>query len=284
MTTTANCQRMQAKNWRDLLPTGVGVFQEDFSTELSLYYCVYKTLFLHIVLIRYLSWFKIYSLVSKMKIIPFVFTIHFRTASLRIKHELNFFIVYAALKTWKYSSISFSCTCSITSGAIQQGVPTKVCLTFSREISLPVANHADTPKSAICTVPSSPKRILPALISLKNIVIKCYIHDSNIYLWIWPLLWKYSSPLSTSLRTVAIVASSKTPCLQFDVFILCLIISKRLPPKTNNDNINNTVSSTRFTCIQSVCGKYFFRSISFRLKLNFRIKLAWFSIFGVMLK
>lgn len=70
-------------------------------------------------------------------------------------------------------------TCSITSGAIQQGVPTKVCLTFSREISLPVANQADTPKSAICTVPSSPKRILPALISLQNIMFNAINRNMN---------------------------------------------------------------------------------------------------------
>jgi hypothetical protein len=60
-------------------------------------------------------------------------------------------------------------TCSITSGAIQQGVPTNVCLTFCRDKSLPVANHAETPKSAIWTVPSSPSKIFPALISLRTI-------------------------------------------------------------------------------------------------------------------
>ena len=40
-----------------------------------------------------------------------------------------------------------SITCSITSGAIQQGVPTNVCLTESRVMSFPVASHALTPKS-----------------------------------------------------------------------------------------------------------------------------------------
>jgi hypothetical protein len=58
-------------------------------------------------------------------------------------------------------------TCSITSGAIQQGVPTNVCRTFCLERSLPVANQADTPKSAICTVPSSPSKMLPAFTSLQ---------------------------------------------------------------------------------------------------------------------
>lgn len=38
-------------------------------------------------------------------------------------------------------------TCSITSGAIQQGVPTKVFLTLFRVISPPVAKKALTPKS-----------------------------------------------------------------------------------------------------------------------------------------
>lgn len=38
-------------------------------------------------------------------------------------------------------------TCSMTSGAIQQGVPTNVCLTVSRVKSFPVASHALTPKS-----------------------------------------------------------------------------------------------------------------------------------------
>lgn len=45
------------------------------------------------------------------------------------------------------SHLVFRLTCSMTSGAIQQGVPTKVCLTVSLVMSLPVANHALTPKS-----------------------------------------------------------------------------------------------------------------------------------------
>lgn len=46
------------------------------------------------------------------------------------------------------SHFVFRLTCSMTSGAIQQGVPTKVCLTVSLVMSLPVANQALTPKSA----------------------------------------------------------------------------------------------------------------------------------------
>ncbi len=53
-------------------------------------------------------------------------------------------------------------TCSMTSGAIQQGVPTKVCRDLARERSPPAASHADTPKSAIWIWPSVPRRMLPA--------------------------------------------------------------------------------------------------------------------------
>uniref|UniRef100_A0A182NWP6 Uncharacterized protein n=1 Tax=Anopheles dirus TaxID=7168 RepID=A0A182NWP6_9DIPT len=64
----------------------------------------------------------------------------------------------SALKSYPWS-------CSITSGAIQHGVPTNVWRTFCRERSPPVASHALTPKSAIWTVPSSPSSMLPALMS-----------------------------------------------------------------------------------------------------------------------
>ncbi len=58
-------------------------------------------------------------------------------------------------------------TCSMTSGAIQHGVPTNVCRTESLTRSLPVANQALTPKSAIITDPSEPSNMFPAFISLK---------------------------------------------------------------------------------------------------------------------
>lgn len=54
-------------------------------------------------------------------------------------------------------------TCSMTSGAIQHGVPTKVLATF-RRFPYPTS-HPATPKSASFTRPSSPKRMLPALMS-----------------------------------------------------------------------------------------------------------------------
>ena len=87
---------------------------------------------------------------------------------------------------------------NVTSGAIQQGVPTNVCLDLALLWSPPDASQADTPKSAIWTWPSEPSKILPALISR----------------WMWPLLWRYSSPFKTSLSTVAMVDSSNTPFLQ----------------------------------------------------------------------
>lgn len=93
-------------------------------------------------------------------------------------------------------------TCSMTSGAIQHGVPTNVFRTLFLVMSPPVAKKALTPKSrreifkkiytsqsqinavstsvrlkkeqntkqlpAICTEPSSPRRIFPALRSLRE--------------------------------------------------------------------------------------------------------------------
>ena len=53
-------------------------------------------------------------------------------------------------------------TCSMTSGAIQQGVPTKVWRDLALERSPPAASQADTPKSAIWIWPSVPSRMLPA--------------------------------------------------------------------------------------------------------------------------
>ena len=61
-------------------------------------------------------------------------------------------------------------TCSMTSGAIQHGVPTNVCLERSRARFPPDAIKELTPKSANMTVPSFPRRILPALMSLKIII------------------------------------------------------------------------------------------------------------------
>lgn len=62
-----------------------------------------------------------------------------------------------------YKMIPKKRTCSITSGAIQHGVPTNVLATF-RRLPYPTS-HPATPKSASLTRPSSPRRILPALMS-----------------------------------------------------------------------------------------------------------------------
>ncbi len=45
--------------------------------------------------------------------------------------------------------IGIVCYWSVTSGAIQHGVPTKVCLDFALVRSPPDASQAETPKSAI---------------------------------------------------------------------------------------------------------------------------------------
>lgn len=120
-----------------------------------------------------------------------------------------------------------------------------------RERSPPeAATFPDTPKSAICTVPSSARSILPAWksktkytrswisqifvllwvpifeLSFSNtgarkgpawddsftVLSYLFFHILTfISLWIWPLEWKYSNPFRTSRSTVAIVVSSRTP-------------------------------------------------------------------------
>mmetsp|Transcript_11071 Transcript_11071/g.51287 ORF Transcript_11071/g.51287 Transcript_11071/m.51287 type:complete len:361 (+) Transcript_11071:682-1764(+) len=65
---------------------------------------------------------------------------------------------------------SYPATCSITSGAIQHGVPTKVAWGLAPEPQ----DAAETPKSPILTDPLSSMRMLPALTSR----------------WMLPLRWK----------------------------------------------------------------------------------------------
>ena len=71
-------------------------------------------------------------------------------------------------------------------------------------------NMLDHPKSkhvqiwspcCTCTCPSAPSRIFPALMSR----------------WMWPLLWRYSSPFRTSFRTVAIVTYIKSKKFSFNL-------------------------------------------------------------------
>ncbi|KAG9462673.1 hypothetical protein GDO78_013603 [Eleutherodactylus coqui] len=85
--------------------------------------------------------------------------------------------------------------CSVASGAVWHDVPTRVFLTLFLIMLPPVARNALTPKSVICTEPSSPRRMFPALTSLR----------------IWPFLCRYSRPSSTSFSMVAMLASSSTP-------------------------------------------------------------------------
>jgi len=104
-------------------------------------------------------------------ILPVTYVSPTYTFRVPIKYRVHFINAYTNVDTKntqakKSVMLLSSLTCSMTSGAIQQGVPTKVCRTFCRLKSRPVASHALTPKSAICTVPSSPSRILPAFMSL----------------------------------------------------------------------------------------------------------------------
>mmetsp|Transcript_3497 Transcript_3497/g.12327 ORF Transcript_3497/g.12327 Transcript_3497/m.12327 type:complete len:297 (+) Transcript_3497:1378-2268(+) len=81
---------------------------------------------------------------------------------------------------WSYSEPRMS------SGAIQYGVPTIVCL-----LVLPLDSCAAYPKSAILTMPSPPTRTLSLLMSL----------------WMRWHSWMYWRPSSTSLQTNAICRS-----------------------------------------------------------------------------
>lgn len=68
------------------------------------------------------------------------------------------------------------------------------------------------------------------------------------YLWICPFLCRYSRPSSTSLRIVAMAASSKTPLLCSPLATMCLIMS-RTEPKDRRQNLPSTFDS--FTIIWS---------------------------------
>ena len=53
------------------------------------------------------------------------------------------------------------------------------------------------------------------------------------HLWIRPLLWKYSRPLRTSLKTVAMTTSSSNPSSVPGIPFWCLITSNIDPVKMN---------------------------------------------------
>ncbi len=53
--------------------------------------------------------------------------------------------------------------------------------------------------------------------------------------WICPFLWRYSSPSRTSLRMVAMLASSNTPVLCSPREMICLMISNTEPVREAED-------------------------------------------------
>lgn len=109
---------------------------------------------------------------------------------------------------------------SITSGAIQHGDPTNVCLLC------PTLTCALTPKSLKNMFPSRSINILPAFMSL----------------WIWPYVWKYSSPSRVCFKIVAIKASSLIPSLAFN-----LITSLRDPAPRRGITSQRSESSIKLT-------------------------------------
>jgi len=117
---------------------------------------------------------------------------------------------------------------SITSGAIQQGDPTKVFLFW------PFFNEADTPKSLMKTLPSISRRMLPAFMSL----------------WIYLFSWKYCSPFKVSFKIVAMIASSLTPYGKFS-FNMSLhepALSKGITSQRSVPSMNETWQLTTFLC------------------------------------
>ena len=109
---------------------------------------------------------------------------------------------------------------SITSGAIQHGDPTKVYLLC------PTLTCALTPKSLKNMFPWRSINMLPALISL----------------WIWPYVWKYSSPSRVCFKIVAIKASSLIPSLAFS-----LITSLSDPAPSRGITNHKSESSIKLT-------------------------------------
>lgn len=58
---------------------------------------------------------------------------------------------------------------------------------------------------------------------------------TSSHLWICPFLCRYSRPSSTSLNTVAMLASSRTPVLCSPLEMICLITSSTEPAKQRWD-------------------------------------------------
>ena len=56
-------------------------------------------------------------------------------------------------------------------------------------------------------------------------------HILRTHRWIWPFLWRYSSPSRTSFRMVAMLASSNTPLLCSPREMICLMMSNTEPAR-----------------------------------------------------
>lgn len=101
--------------------------------------------------------------------------------------------------------------CLMTSGAIQNGVPTKVFFFVIVCESCP-----ETPKSASLTCPFAPSRIFAALISRWSLLSLC----------------RYSNPSSNSRRTIQMYSSGISPGL---------MRSAQLPPLQNSMMIHRSL-------------------------------------------
>lgn len=110
------------------------------------------------------------------------------------------------------SALSSYPDCLITSGDIQYGVPTKVFCrqpeTWDRRTFLVMVavSCPETPKSASFTSPLEVRRIFAAGVSVHDVFDPPLISRCN-----FPSPWRYSRPLNSSLASIAMYSSPKTP-------------------------------------------------------------------------
>lgn len=71
-------------------------------------------------------------------------------------------------------------TCSMTSGAIQHGVPTNVFLSLFLVMSLPVAKKALTPKSIMCGGEEKKRKICKCKFMMLFNKNECVYEDSSV--------------------------------------------------------------------------------------------------------
>lgn len=128
----------------------------------------------------------------------------------------------------------------MTSGAIQQGEPTKVFLFY------PFFKEALTPKSEMKIFPFISRRILPALTSL----------------WIYPFLCRYYKLRRVSFSIVAMIASSLIP----EGKIACRTSAQEPPPSKGITIHKSCFSMKEQWCeITFLCWHKFITEISFRM-------------------